>query len=89
MALKAAEGARVAHLMGSGKSALFMGNRGVIVVAPSVVQAFDESYYFEKAAAVQVLALSTGRPLDKINTLPSKFLHTCASALVTPPTNSV
>ena len=66
MALKAAEGARVAQLMGSGKSALFMGNRGVIVVAPSVAQAFDELCCSEKAAAVQVLALSTGRPLALI-----------------------
>ena len=66
MALDAAEGVRVAQLMGSGKSALFMGNRGVIVVAPSVAQAFDELCCSEKAAAVQVLALSTGRPLALI-----------------------
>jgi ribulose-5-phosphate 4-epimerase/fuculose-1-phosphate aldolase len=49
--------------MGTGKSVLFMGNHGVLVVAPSVAQAFDELYYLEKAAALQVLALSTGRPL--------------------------
>ena len=66
MALEAAEGARVAQLMGSGKSVLLMGNHGVIVVGPSVAQAFDELYYLEKAAAVQVLALSTGRPLALI-----------------------
>ena len=63
MALEASEGQRVAQLMGSGKSVLFMGNHGVIVVAPSVAQAFDELYYLEKAAKVQVLALSTGRSL--------------------------
>ncbi len=63
MALEASEGQRVAQLMGPGKSVLFMGNHGVIVVAPSVAQAFDELYYLEKAAQVQVLALSTGRPL--------------------------
>ena len=40
-----------------------MGNHGVIVVAPTVAQAFDELYYLEKAAQLQVLALSTGRPL--------------------------
>lgn len=63
MALNASEGARVASLMDAGKSVLFMGNHGVIVVAPSVAQAFDELVYLEKAAALQVLALSTGRPL--------------------------
>jgi ribulose-5-phosphate 4-epimerase/fuculose-1-phosphate aldolase len=66
MALDASEGQRVARLMGPGKSVLFMGNHGVIVVAPSVAQAFDELYFLEQAARLQVLALSTGRPLALI-----------------------
>jgi ribulose-5-phosphate 4-epimerase/fuculose-1-phosphate aldolase len=66
MALEASEGQRVARLLGPGKSVLFMGNHGVIVVAPTVAQAFDELYYLEKAAKVQVLALSTGHPLALI-----------------------
>ena len=66
MALDASEGERVARLLGPGKSVLFMGNHGVIVVGASVAQAFDELYYLEKAAAVQLLALSTGRPLSLI-----------------------
>lgn len=66
MALAASEGARVAGLLAGGKSVLFMGNHGVIVVAPSVALAFDELYYLEKAAQLQVLALSTGRPLALI-----------------------
>jgi ribulose-5-phosphate 4-epimerase/fuculose-1-phosphate aldolase len=63
MALDASEGARVAQLLGTDKSVLFMGNHGVIVVAPTVAQALDELCYLEKAAELQVLALSTGRPL--------------------------
>ena len=63
MALDASEGARVAQLLGADKSVLFMGNHGVIVVAPTVAQALDELCYLEKAAELQVLALSTGRPL--------------------------
>ncbi len=63
MALEASEGARVAGLLDGNKSVLFMGNHGVLVVAPTVAQAFDELYYLEKAAQLQVLALSTGRPL--------------------------
>ncbi|MFO1193687.1 MAG: aldolase [Rhodoferax sp.] len=66
MALDTIEGQRVAQLLGPGKSVLFMGNHGVIVVAPSVAQAFDELYYLEKAAQLQLLALSTGRPLALI-----------------------
>lgn len=66
MALDTTEGERVAQLLGPGKSVLFMGNHGVIVVAPTVAQAFDELYYLEKAAALQILALSTGRPLALI-----------------------
>ena len=66
MALDTSEGQRVAQLLGPGKSVLFMGNHGVIVVAPSVAQAFDELYYLEKAAQLQLLALSTGRPLALI-----------------------
>jgi ribulose-5-phosphate 4-epimerase/fuculose-1-phosphate aldolase len=63
MALDTTEGARVARLLGAGKSVLFMGNHGVIVVAPTIAQAFDELYYLERAAQLQILALSTGRGL--------------------------
>lgn len=66
MALQASEGERVAQLMGPDKSVLFMANHGVIVVAPTVAQALDELCYLEKASALQVLALSTGRPLALI-----------------------
>lgn len=63
MALDDTEGERVAHLLGDNKSVLFMGNHGVIVVGATVAEAFDELYYLERAAAVQVLALSTRQPL--------------------------
>ena len=61
MALDAAEGARVAALLGEGKSVLMMGNHGVLVIGASVAEAFDDLYYLERAARVQILALSTGR----------------------------
>ncbi|MBV7327613.1 aldolase [Chloroflexi bacterium TSY] len=64
LALDVEEGTRVAHLMGNDKSVLFMGNHGVIVVGNSVAEAFDELYYLEKAAQIQVLALSTGQELS-------------------------
>lgn len=60
MALSAAEGERVAALLADGKSVLMMGNHGVLVVGPSIAEAFDDLYYLERAARVQLLALATG-----------------------------
>ena len=67
MALDDTEGERVARLLGPDKSVLFLGNHGVIVVGQNVAEAFDELYYLEKASQLQVLALSTGRPLALID----------------------
>jgi ribulose-5-phosphate 4-epimerase/fuculose-1-phosphate aldolase len=61
MVLNASEGARVASLLGEDKSVLMMGNHGVLVTGASVAEAFDDLYYLECAAKVQILALSTGR----------------------------
>jgi ribulose-5-phosphate 4-epimerase/fuculose-1-phosphate aldolase len=61
MALNPSEGARVAGLLGEDKSVLMMGNHGVLVIGASVAEAFDDLYYLECAAKVQILALSTGR----------------------------
>ncbi len=67
MALDDTEGERVARLLGPDKSVLFLGNHGVIVVGRSIAEAFDELYYLEKASHLQVLALSTGRPLALVD----------------------
>ena len=67
MALDDTEGERVAGLLAHDKSVLFLGNHGVLVVGASVAEAFDELYYLEKAAQLQVLALSTGRPLALVD----------------------
>ena len=66
MALDDSEGVRVARLLGDHKSVLFLANHGVLVVGATVAEAFDELYYLEKAAQLQVLALSTGQPLQLI-----------------------
>jgi len=57
------EGERVARLLGDNNSVVFLGNHGVLVIGATVAEAFDELYYLEQACKVQVLALSTGRPL--------------------------
>jgi ribulose-5-phosphate 4-epimerase/fuculose-1-phosphate aldolase len=67
MALDPAEGERVATLLGDDHDVLFLGNHGVFVVADSVAEAFDLTYHLERAAHLQVLALSTGRPLSIVS----------------------
>lgn len=63
MFMDASEGDRVTRLLGADASVLLLGNHGVMVVADTVAMAWDELYYFERACQLQVLALSTGRPL--------------------------
>lgn len=48
------------------KRILLMGNHGVMVTAPSVAQAFDDLYYFERAARTLVTGYATGQPLRLI-----------------------
>jgi ribulose-5-phosphate 4-epimerase/fuculose-1-phosphate aldolase len=67
MALEESEGERVAKLLGRSHSVLFLANHGVIVVGKTVAEAFDELYYLEKAAQLQVLAMSTSRDLELIS----------------------
>ena len=42
---------------------LMCAHHGVIVVGPTVAEAFDDLYYLERAAKLQILAMSTGAPL--------------------------
>ncbi len=65
LAFDSAEGERLARALGS-KSVLMMGNHGVLAVGESVPRAFERLYFLERASQAQVLALSTGRPLQLI-----------------------
>lgn len=56
------EAERCSKLLGS-KSMMIMGNHGVLAAAPSVAAAFDEIFYFERAARNLILAYSTGKAL--------------------------
>lgn len=60
-----AEGERIARAMGD-KHVLFLAHHGVIVVGPTVAQAFDLLYYLERAAELQVKAMSCNRPLREV-----------------------
>jgi ribulose-5-phosphate 4-epimerase/fuculose-1-phosphate aldolase len=63
MALSNAEGDRVAGLLGEDKTVLLMANHGVLVIGESVAAAFDELYYFERAAETLLTCYATGKPL--------------------------
>ncbi|WP_426955558.1 class II aldolase/adducin family protein [Muricoccus radiodurans] len=64
-ALGTDEGSRMARMMGHHR-VLFLGNHGVVVAGDSVADALDDLYYLERACEIQVLAMSTGRPLRHI-----------------------
>jgi ribulose-5-phosphate 4-epimerase/fuculose-1-phosphate aldolase len=63
LALDNEEGDRLCRAMGD-KSILMMRNHGVVVAGPSVAVAYDDLYFLERTALVQVLAMQTGRKLD-------------------------
>ena len=65
LALDDSEGDRMAAAMGD-KTVLFLGHHGVIVTGPTLYQAWNDLYFLERAAMVQVLAMSTGRKLRPI-----------------------
>ena len=65
LALDEAEGDRIAASMGDA-DIVFMRNHGVMVVAPTIAEAWDDLYYLERACEAQVLAESTGRKLQPV-----------------------
>ena len=65
LALDASEGDRIASVMGDA-DILFLKNHGVIIAAPSIAEAWDDLYYLERAAQVQLLALATQRELKPV-----------------------
>ena len=60
-----AEGVRMAAALGD-RDVLFLANHGVIVLGDSVAQAFNDLYYLERTASLQVKAMSTGLRLKPV-----------------------
>jgi ribulose-5-phosphate 4-epimerase/fuculose-1-phosphate aldolase len=60
------EGERLAKLVGD-KHAVFMKNHGLLVVGDTVAQAYRRLYRLERVCRNQVLAMSTGRPLEVLS----------------------
>ena len=67
LALDGAEGDRIAAAMGDADVA-FLRNHGVLVIGPTIADAWDDLYYLERAAHAQWLAESTGRRLQPVPT---------------------
>ena len=63
LATTVAEGKRLAALM-ENKTVLFMKNHGVVTVGDTVAQAYHRLYKLERTCQTQILAMSTGRPLQ-------------------------
>ncbi len=60
------EGERLARLIGD-KHIVFMKNHGVLVTGDTVAQAYRRLYKLERVCRTQVLAMSTGRPLEVLS----------------------
>jgi len=73
LALDWAEGERIANAM-QGKDVAFLANHGIIVTGSTVAHAYDDLYYLERVCMHQVLAMSTGRPLARVNDKLSAFV---------------
>jgi ribulose-5-phosphate 4-epimerase/fuculose-1-phosphate aldolase len=64
-ALSVSEGNREVAILGD-KNILMMRNHGPMVVGKTIASAFDRLYYLEEVCKRQVLAMSTGRPLQQV-----------------------
>ncbi|WP_133650950.1 aldolase [Paraburkholderia flava] len=65
LALDASEGDRIAAAMGDA-DVLFLKNHGVMIAGPTIAEAWDDLYYLERAAEVQLKAMSANRPLKPV-----------------------
>ncbi|NBA96053.1 aldolase [Pseudomonas sp. R5(2019)] len=65
LALDFAEGERIARAAGTADVVLLK-NHGPLVLGPSIAEAWDDLYYLERAAQVQLKAMSSGRPLLRV-----------------------
>ena len=58
------ESEKMANSIGN-HSTLLLANHGILTAAPTIAQAFDDLFYFEKACETYLTALSTGKELNR------------------------
>ncbi|MFM5917769.1 MAG: class II aldolase/adducin family protein [Novosphingobium sp.] len=63
---EAEEGLRLVSVLGNHRTML-MGNHGLMCIGESVAEAFENLYFFERAAQTQLLAYASGRPLNVLS----------------------
>ncbi|WP_298173447.1 class II aldolase/adducin family protein [Novosphingobium sp.] len=63
---EAEEGLRLAAALGD-KKTLLMGNHGITCTGATVAEAFEDLYFFEKAAQTLLLAYASGQPLNVLS----------------------
>ncbi|ANF57367.1 aldolase [Halotalea alkalilenta] len=73
LALDSSEGDRIARALGDA-DVLFLRNHGVMVTAPNIAEAWDDLYYLERAAEVQLKAMTSGRALIRV---PDEIAQRC------------
>ena len=60
------EGERLAALMGD-KPIVFMKNHGILVTGTTIAQAYRRLYKLERCCRTQILAMSTGKPIEVLS----------------------
>ncbi|WP_433695387.1 aldolase [Paraburkholderia phenoliruptrix] len=65
LALDDSEGDRIAQTIGDA-DIVFLKNHGVLVAGESIAEAWDDLYYLERAAEVQLKAMNSNRPLKAV-----------------------
>jgi len=63
---EAEEGLRIARALGN-HSTMLMGNHGVTTTSQTVAEAFEDLYFFERAAETLMLAYASGQPLNVLS----------------------
>jgi ribulose-5-phosphate 4-epimerase/fuculose-1-phosphate aldolase len=65
LALDEVEGERISRAAGSA-DIVMLKNHGPLVLGASIAEAWDDLYYLERAAEVQLKAMASGRPLKAV-----------------------
>jgi ribulose-5-phosphate 4-epimerase/fuculose-1-phosphate aldolase len=65
LALDYVEGERISKAAGNA-DIVMLKNHGPLVLGPSIAEAWDDLYYLERAAEVQLKAMASGRPLKPV-----------------------
>jgi ribulose-5-phosphate 4-epimerase/fuculose-1-phosphate aldolase len=61
------QGRRMAEVLGERNTVLILRNHGAIVIGATVGRAYTAVYVLERAAQNQILAMSTGQPLNNLS----------------------